>query len=295
MRCKDLPTRGFTLIELLVVIALLGILIGLIMPSVKGAKDAAKRSTTSTLLYTINQGLEMFKSEELFGRTYPPSYWLAAINPGGSPYGRKSPGGPFPDGLPPTNQMRAVGAQTLVWAMVGADFLGTPGFQDKQHELYELDQSSNPVYPRRGPFVDPTDMNLKAVNATAIGIKSDLRFLDADIPVFVDPFDMPILYYKAYAGPDYYHASHNEPLTAHLTAKPPNEDPQSGQYQIESDGIYDAQVSNRQGLRGYLTDSRRTSLTGIPAPYKQNSFVLISAGKDMRYGTGDDILNFKKK
>ena len=291
MRCKDLPTRGFTLIELLVVIALLGILIGLVMPSVKGAKDAAKRSTTSTLLYTISQGLEMFKSEELFGRTYPPSYWLAAGKLGGNPYNADKQN--FSKELEATGaQLRAAGAQTLVWALVGADMRGTPGFQQDLGDLYELNtQGGDPLYPRRGPYVDITNIDIKPPKDTAVGFD-----LLPPVPVFVDSFDMPILYYRAGPGPDYYLARHNQAFTINVKAKPPgNEEPKSTRYHLDIDGQYGDPSSGGNGLRGFITDTRLFELTGQWQPYKKESFILLSAGKDMRYGTGDDILNFKKK
>lgn len=282
---------GFTLIELLVVIGIIALLLSIALPAFNVVRGKAKETALRGVLYSISNGLESYKSDM---GDYPSS----------------TPWDPSGDG-----SMLNTGAHNLAEAMFGRDQLGY-----QQDHWYEVDVSGTPVKPvgsnkvettRWGPYVETDNINIGYMSDSNIGIPvgSDLATITSHSdygpvwtnnawPVIKDEFDtryqLPVLYYKANTRAkmvnEFFRYGHNWRITSVFGMY--------GQHVVDSFSPATGNLTSGDlkafPYYSYNPDSTGALNTMTARPFKKDSFLLISAGRDGVYGTEDDVNNFTR-
>lgn len=349
--------RAFSLVELLTVMFIISALIAILVPSLNAARNAAKKTSTVATLNALKGGLDMFRNdnERQFARTngYPPSFAHPRMrDPGGADLFDPNKGEyPFVPGNPVV-----AGAHWLPAMLMGHDqggYIKGKTVTKKKNLRYEpwnwytpdpLDDGT-PIE-RADFYADPG--GLKTVKTENLAGRPNMTlFSDGpwdsvrQLPVIVDAFGQPILYYVANAGgrtsnmledernednkytggpqqegPPFYFHQDNHQFTGDETVDGWDFD---GPHKITRAGdnytaaqltdVSDAQA--QESFARFIVDRTlyRSMLnqlggdSGAPGagqdldkaqlrPVNADSYLLISAGVDGRYGTNDDITNF---
>jgi prepilin-type N-terminal cleavage/methylation domain-containing protein/prepilin-type processing-associated H-X9-DG protein len=149
--------RGFTLIELLVVIAIIAVLIGLLLPAVQQAREAARRTQCRNNLKQIGLALHNYQSSFSL---LPPSRLATGFVGWGGPNSNPQYG--------PSCYLNATG-----WTMLLPFFDQAPLYQQYNHSQ---PASWSYVY---GAYNYPAQMcgNLAGVNTNAAVVKTKLNAL----------------------------------------------------------------------------------------------------------------------
>ncbi|MFH1111168.1 MAG: prepilin-type N-terminal cleavage/methylation domain-containing protein [Planctomycetota bacterium] len=344
----ELPVRAFTLVEMMVVVAIIALLLAALLPAFSAVRGQAKLAQASAQFKALDTGINAFRAEAALGGTLPPS----AGDDTDPPTDRQTIADP--QGEDPNTKVRIAGAHLLVHAMIGADGLGTPGFRDvtpeakglwshDTHKKYDAATGKSGIYavdpatgkekfPRYGGagYVDEkmkesaktlqeladkgTILNLAALEGGSPKIASGQR-------VFTDPWDHPILYYKANptalrmtgasGKPGIYWQEDNAIITGsaegllgevkgldfgastdehgqqHWIHGAKSPDPSVKVVDVASQGD-----DYKHTFARFILDG---SVKARPTPVQKDAYLLISAGPDARYGTDDDVLNWTRK
>jgi len=336
--------RGFTLVELLTVMFIISLLIGILIPSLNAARNAAKKSATKAAFNAMKVGLDLFKNdhERDFPWThgYPPSFAHPPM-----------PGvdfKPYEGEFPYIEEKPVItGAHWLPMMLIGLDGQGyvkastvpkTGTLRKEPWMWYEpepLGSGSKPLE-RMQLYVDPG--GLRTVPTVNLPGRRNAVLFDPDwdqmkhLPVIVDPFDQPILYYASNAngrtsnmvgdirdekndysgeaqeeGPPYYFHQDNAPFTGigkeddeagwdfgggpHAIAEPGETLTAEDITLEENRDTFARFLLDRKLYQTFLNEENTSSARPL-TPVNADSYLLISAGVDGRYGTNDDITNF---
>jgi len=301
---------AFTIIELLTVMSIIVILIGLLVPALNKVRRYALDVKQKAQLHAIEPALEMFRNEF---EDYPDS---RAVDASGQSYYCGA-----------MKLCEAVMGQDLMGYHPGSRFLADSVVQPGGVYRLAIPNDAN-LKERKGPYLEPEKVSAHMLtdvfNQASI---SGSRFMSGKFPtdrmfVLFDVYKraenlgrggetklgMPILYYKA--DPAGVIQDANDPRYTAM----PTDTLNNGFIYNYRDNLdimnlgmpWDTSVppkAHRMATPGMfytLTKNPQYNFTGTgtgvaPArPYRPDTYILISAGWDGEYGTGDDITNYKQ-
>lgn len=306
--------KAFTLIELLTVMAIIVILIGILTPALSAARNRATTTAIRAQINAISVGLEAFRNDQ--------GEYVAS----NSALYNTTPTQDWEVGAPGILS----GAHLLVDAMVGRDFLGYDSRPTTTN--YDRWAPGNdrrqPYIPVDG--IDVTsDLNpardIDGVIPTEAITFPTLPGSQRGVPVFRDKFGWPLLYYRAsptstqntpiiqtqnlqigdgvYDGLDNFmftsynatspHAIRDANIGVDFTCTPGSDFGET----LDPDGPNGPQPSAFaefiRSIRATTPVNGMPSNINCPRPVKNDSFIILSPGRDGIYGTQDDVANFE--
>jgi type II secretory pathway pseudopilin PulG len=325
---------GFTIVELLTVMGIIAILIGLLVPALGMVKDYAKQVQQGAQFHSIEVGLDLYKAEFGSYPPSNDNAQLPVHPRSNVPYSGANKLAEAMVGLDflgfhPNSDFRADGLSDII------DKQGVQHPNVQIYNARQGIPLGNPVYQTpeenvkcRGgkagaPFVELENAN--AFRMDDVYVPAQLgNFLPGSM-ILCDVYakkrntasaqktGMPVLYYRArtqfteqdsttlrpgvqqYYNPQpgidddiYYYPDNLNLLLLQTPESTPQDHPLADNAGNATDvDDFENMIINRQVTRDPRIDIKR--------PFRAQTYILISAGKDGLYGTADDITNFSKK
>jgi type II secretory pathway pseudopilin PulG len=326
---------GFTIVELLTVMGIIAILIGLLVPALSMVKDYAKQVQQAAQFHSIEVGLDLYKAEfgaypPSNDNSIAPVHPIDATPYCGANKLAEAMVGLDFLGFHPNSDFRSTGQAELLNRSTGAVMSPTLVY-NALNGITSFQTPDENVKCRGGkagaPFIELENANAFRMDDIYLPAQLTKMNYRTAYPVSMALCDvyakkrntasarktgMPILYYRARTqfteqdyrskstdptGPGafgglendiYYYPDNMNLLLLQTPDTTPIDHPLASNGGQQADWIsFENMILNRQVTTDPTYDIKR--------PYRAQSYILISAGKDGLYGTADDITNFKKE
>ncbi|OQY07173.1 MAG: hypothetical protein B6I25_02335 [Planctomycetales bacterium 4572_13] len=313
---KRTRKKAFTIVELLTVMGVIAVLIGLMVPALALVKDYSKRIQQKAQFHGIDMGLQMYKTEM---GSYPESSEnLIAPKAGDTSTDAYCGANKLAEamvgldliGFHPSSSFRGDGMSTIATSPPDVVVYNAEADTVWQTAVENMDA-------RKGPFVDLEKVNAfrmdevyDAANLGSFASSTSVGNGGSMYPlVLCDVYAQkrsglgakktgtPILYFRAHT---------NYKFQDSTDAQGTDDDI----YNLNDNLEYlDLGLPDGTGLSGFtMMDTTvqneflnfedmilNKNVTTINRPYRADSYILISAGKDGDFGTADDVFNFDKE